>query len=139
LTRKFFIIGVILLIMAFMSIDAGAEKGEAFVDQDGDGFNDNISDSDNNGIPDRYESDIPEMFGEVKSSLGDVFNTEISMSDVDEFLSKSEKFDIRQFKARGLLQRCNGFGASDGFGPGNDIGLGAVSGSGGCAGGVCSP
>ena len=129
-------VGVLICSFAATIASGGALPETAYVDLDGDGFNDNIADNDDNGIPDRFESEPTKELAEMGSILGNVFNTEVNL---DELYSASEKFNMRKFKTRSLTQRCNGLGASDDFGPGNGIGLGAVSGGGGCAGGVCSP
>lgn len=128
----------LLFCLTFAGVSAYADESEKtkFIDLDGDGFNDNIADNDDNGIPDRYESEATEALAEMGSFLGDVFNTEVNL---DHLLTKSERFNTRSFRTRGLAQRCDGFGAKDEFGPGNEIGLGALSGGGGCAGGVCGP
>lgn len=127
----------ILVIAAFgVSSATEALPKTPFVDLDGDGFNDNIADNDENGIPDRYESKPVEALAEMSGLLGNVFNAEVNL---DELYTKSEKFNMRKFKTRALEQRCQGLGDRDDFGPGNGIGLGAVAGGGGCAGGVCGP
>ncbi len=128
--------GVLLFAFLVGSVTGEALPEMVYVDLDGDGFNDNIADNDDNGIPDRFESEPAEELAEMGSILGNVFNTEVNLTDL---YSTSEKFNMRKFKTRSLAQRCNGLGASDDFGPGNGIGLGAVSGGGGCAGGVCGP
>lgn len=134
--KKLILGGLILLVFAGPAITTEALPETPFVDLDGDGFDDNFADNNNNGIPDRYESKPAEKLAEMGSLLGNVFNTEVNL---DDLRTTSEKFDMREFRTRSLVQRCNGLGADNDFGPGNDIGLGAVSGAGGCAGGVCGP
>jgi hypothetical protein len=135
--RCLYLLYVILAITAFgVSSATDTLPKTKYVDLDGDGFNDNIADNDENGIPDRYESESVEALAEMGSILGNVFNSEVNL---DDLYTKSEKFNMRKFKTRALEQRCQGLGTKDDFGPGNGIGLGAVAGGGGCAGGVCGP
>jgi hypothetical protein len=136
--RWIFVFFAFLLALA---VSAAAASEEAlprtpFVDLDGDGFNDNIADNNDNGIPDRFESKPAEALAEMGSLLGNVFNTGVNL---DDLRTTAEKFTMRKFETRSLVQRCQGLGSEDDFGPGNGIGLGAISGGGGCAGGVCGP
>ena len=129
--------GLVALALNGLSGASEALPNTPYIDLDGDGFNDNFADNDDNSIPDRYESKASEKLAEMGSLLGNVFNAEISL---DNLRTTSQKFNMREFRTRSLVQRCNGLGAENDFGPGNGIGLGAVSGSGGgCAGGVCGP
>ncbi|UCD17926.1 MAG: hypothetical protein JSV44_03200, partial [Candidatus Zixiibacteriota bacterium] len=50
----------------------------------------------------------------------------------------SSHFGRLSYPAQCLGQTRGGFGSGDDFGPGNGIGLGALT-PGGCAGGVCRP
>jgi len=135
--KIFFLGGLMVLTLAGLTGASEALPKTPFVDLDGDGFSDNFADNNDNAIPDRFESKAAEKLAEMGSLLGNVFNTEISL---DDLRTTSQKFKMREFRTRSLAQRCNGLGAENDFGPGNGIGLGAVSGSGGgCAGGVCGP
>ena len=107
----------------------------SFVDLDGDGFNDNFADDNDNAIPDRFESKTAPDSTETGSLLGDVFNIDVNL---DELRTTTQKFKMRQFRTRSLVQRCRALGEEEAFGPVNDSGIGAVGG-GGCAGGVCRP
>ena len=128
-----------MMVLTLFAFSGGSEAlpKTPFVDLDGDGFNDNFADNNDNSIPDRYESKPVEKLAEMGSLLGNVFNTDVNL---DELHTTSQKYKMREFRTRSLAQRCNGLGADIEFGPGNGIGLGAVSGGGGgCAGGVCGP
>jgi hypothetical protein len=132
------VVGLLLMLWAPAIATEQVEK-PVFVDYDGDGFNDLFADDNSDAIPDRYQSKAVENLGEVESALGDVFNAEISISGLEELRPNSEEFDLRSFRIRALSQRCCAYGSDSDFGPGNDIGLGAGSGGGGCAGGRCTP
>lgn len=130
-----------LIFLMFFTVTAFAEEPlePPYLDLDGDGFDDNIADDDDNGIPDRFEAKPDKNLPELAGTLGNVFNTEITMAGIDAVRTHSEEFSLRQFRTRALTQRCHGFGALEDFGPGSGIGLGAMGGTGGCAGGVCAP
>ncbi len=113
------------------------ESEEVFVDLDGDGFNDNIPDEDNNSIPDTAEDDknLNENEGLLASSDSQFKPIEsLGGFDLNSLLSNSEIFGKLEFLTRAQSCCRGGFEAGSDFGPGNGIGLGAVS---GCAGGVC--
>ncbi|NIP41156.1 MAG: hypothetical protein GWN61_00280 [candidate division Zixibacteria bacterium] len=114
-----------------------AESEEVFVDLDGDGFNDNIPDEDNNSIPDKAEDDKYSDQAEGSELMASAeFKPIESLGDFDpsSLLSNSELFGQLKFVTRAQSCFRGGFEAGSDFGPGNGIGLGAVS---GCAGGVC--
>lgn len=130
----------VLLILSFgLTSSVMAEEMTAqtdFVDLDGDGIDDNETDNDGNSIPDCFEGKDGDFEPvEVRSILGNVFNSEKSLKDPVDLRTNTDKFGSLAFKARGLPQRCCGFGTQDEFG--SESGLGISSGSGGCAGGVC--
>ncbi|MBD3219062.1 MAG: hypothetical protein GF310_12375 [candidate division Zixibacteria bacterium] len=117
--------------------DDGIESKEVFVDLDGDGFNDNIPDEDNNSIPDTAEDDknLDENEGLLASSDSQFKPIEgLGGFNLNSLLSNSEIFGKLKFLTRAQSCCRGGFEAGSDFGPGNGIGLGAVS---GCAGGVC--
>ncbi|MEW5993434.1 MAG: hypothetical protein AB1744_03465 [Candidatus Zixiibacteriota bacterium] len=108
----------------------------AFVDLDGDGLNDNIADVDYDGVPD-FGVAVPSP--EPSASMPGVIDL-LSVVGTEapgkvEYLSKLERFRSLEFCARALVRGRGGFGSGDEFGPGHDIGQGALSGN--CAGGVC--
>jgi len=117
--------------------DDGAESEELFVDLDGDGFNDNTPDEDNNSIPDSAEDD---KYSDRNKTANALASTEfkpiegLGEFDLSSLLSNSELFGQLKFLTRAQSCCRGGFEAGSDFGPGNGIGLGAVS---GCAGGVC--
>ena len=132
------LLGLLVLVFAFHSTGYGDEtEKDNFVDLDGDGINDNESDNDGNRIPDKFEGkDIEFETGEVRSILGNVFNSDKSMkADVD-LRTNTDRFGSLAFKARGLPQRCQCFGTEDEFG--SESGPGVASGTSGCVGGVCT-
>jgi hypothetical protein len=129
-----------LLILSFgLTLTIMAEEKTVqteFVDLDGDGIDDNETDNDGNNIPDCFEGkDVNFEPVEVRSILGNVFNSEKSLKDPVDLRTNTDKFGSLAFKARGLPQRCCGFGTEDEFG--SESGLGISSGGGACAGGVC--
>ena len=124
----------------FISSAAFAEDNTkpAFVDLDGDGIDDNETDNDGNSIPDCFEGKTntdSENSETVRSILGNVFNSDLTLTSSEDLRTNADKFGSLAFKTRGLPQRCLGFGTEDEFGSGSGIGL--SSGSSGCAGGVC--
>jgi len=130
------------LILAFFPAAGRSDDSPgrpAFTDQDGDGINDNLADDDNSGIPDRFESKVADTVGPAGSLLGEVFNAASTQTASDDLLSRVDRFFQRRFKTRMLVHRCHCFGGDEDFGPGNGIGMGAMGGAGGCAGGACSP
>ncbi|HDS01034.1 MAG TPA: hypothetical protein ENO22_13615 [candidate division Zixibacteria bacterium] len=138
------LISAAFMIFAFCSFgssplraDDGAESEELFVDLDGDGFNDNTPDEDNNSIPDSAEDD---KYSDRNKTANALASTEfkpiegLGEFDLSSLLSNSELFGQLKFLTRAQSCCRGGFEAGSDFGPGNGIGLGAVS---GCAGGVC--
>jgi len=113
-----------------------ADSSPLFVDHDGDGINDLYTDGNNNGIPDTFESADESAQKDIPAALGDVFNTgDIAAGPSDEILSAYDGFCERKFRTRDLCRHRGGFNAGENFGPGNGIGLGALTS--GCVGGVC--
>ena len=113
-------------------------KDTEFVDFDGDGINDNESDNDGNSIPDCFEnkdSITENSEPEVRSILGNVFNSDKSFKNNIALRTNTDKFGSMAFKIRGIPQRCHGFGTVDEFGSGTAVGV--SSSSSGCVGGVC--
>jgi hypothetical protein len=122
---------------SILNAENNAETEEVFVDLDGDGFNDNIPDEDNNSIPDSAEDDKYSDQAEDSELLASSeFRPIQGLGDFDlnSLLSNSEFFGQLKFITRAQSCCRGGFEAGSDFGPGNGIGLGAVS---GCAGGVC--
>lgn len=110
-----------------------------FVDRDGDGFDDQAGDHDGDGIPDAAEREKPAaqpMGQSAEFGLFAAAQTMIATTPV--FLYNSGSFNHLKLLLSPLTQHRGGFGVGVDFGPGGDIGCGAVMG-GACAGGACGP
>lgn len=137
------ILTTIFIISLLQTAGFGAEDQKTddsyFVDLDGDGFNDNAPDKNNDGIPDMagpgYLNDGKADF-EVEE---EIINFGASLPVSDDLLANSTKFNRHRFGARDLQQNRCGYDCDEGFGPGSGIGVGSLSGGGGCEGGVCGP
>jgi len=127
------------LMMSIALAGTSENQENSFVDLDGDGFNDNAIDNNADGIPDDPNEQIDTVPSDDSSeSTGFVnFDAGFSNSQVTPH-TNSEKFARLSFTTRALGTNRGGFGAGDDFGPGNGIGIGAIS-AGGCSGGVCRP
>lgn len=109
----------------------------SFIDLDGDGLNDNAPDADGDGIFDLAESDLVPAPAEAAPSDAGLVSFDVTGTDfATDFTPNSGKFLKLNQGCRVISNNRGGFGSGDQFGPGNGIGIGAVS-SGGCAGGVC--
>jgi hypothetical protein len=129
--------GLLVLSMPVLSADVEEKsKADAFVDLDGDGLDDANADDNDNGIPDKFEASQKSAEPAVSGSLGDIFNRgELAAFSAEDILSKYAGFCKRQFRTRDLAVHRGGFNSGEGFGPGNGIGIGAVSA--GCVGPGC--
>jgi len=128
---------VTIIAIVFLGVPAAGEDTSskpAFVDLDGDGFNDQAPDLNNDGIPDQIVSKAQNETPKLSGLLGNILD---EFFDGSSLLSKRERFDKLKFAARGISLHRGGFNCDEGFGPGNGIGLGAMSNS--CPGGVCRP
>ena len=116
---------ILILSPTFLLAEKADTSEETYVDLDGDGIND-VAES---GFRQSQFDTEPANMGMVSfesSSVG--ISTDIAPN--------SGKFSSLNKSCRLLSSNRGGFGTGDQFGPGNGIGIGAVS-SGGCAGGVC--
>ncbi len=131
------VIFVLILSPKFLLAEKSETTEATYIDLDGDGINDNAPDSDGDGIIDVAESGFrPGQFDTEPANMGIVsFETSSVGISADPSLN-SGKFSSLNKNCRLLSSNRGGFGIGDQFGPGNGIGIGAVS-SGGCAGGVC--
>ncbi len=109
-----------------------------FEDFDGDGFDDNAPDTDSDGIPDAADQSKPETLTDQANDGGFISFDSGETALPDDVGSFSSRFERLSFTCRALTKTRGGFGSSDDFGPGNGIGIGAVS-AGGCSGGICTP
>lgn len=127
-----------LLLMPFSLLaDEVADVSVPYTDMDGDGLNDNAPDADGDGILDVAESNFIPTPAETAPAETGLVSFDVTGTDyVADFLPNSGKFLKRNQCCRMISTNRGGFGSGDQFGPGNGIGIGAVS-SGGCSGGVC--
>jgi len=135
---------VILAFTMLVSLDiqAGAAQFDtppndiAFVDLDGDGISDYLADTDADGIPDKLTPPTSAGSPAIATASG-IFAT--SMEDLpapSPTMANSLEFGKRFGSSKALAGNRGGFGSGDDFGPGNGIGIGAISG-GTCVGGIC--
>lgn len=119
------------------TVTTGAAK--AFVDRDGDGFDDQAGDRDGDGIPDSAEREKPaSQPQEQPAEFGMFAAAQTMIGTTPVFLHNSGSFNHLKLLLNPLTQHRGGFGVGVDFGPGGDIGCGAVMG-GACAGGACGP
>lgn len=112
---------------------------KAFVDRDGDGFDDNASDQDGDGIPDKAENGGQKTVTIAQPSENDLFAiVQTLVGDTPVFLHNSGMFNHLKLRLTPLTLNRGSFGGGADFGPGSDIGCGALMG-GACAGGACGP
>ncbi|MBN2226214.1 MAG: hypothetical protein JW763_02500 [candidate division Zixibacteria bacterium] len=139
LPAMFFAIAIVLPGMTSNIVaETAKEQDTTYVDLDGDGCNDNATDRNADGIPDATDRETAENSSAVSEATGFVnFDAGFSNPTVAP-RNTSEKFARLSFTTRALCTNRGGFGAGDNFGPGNGIGIGALS-AGGCSGGVCRP
>ena len=107
-----------------------------FVDLDGDGINDYLADTDADGVPDKLTPPTSAGSPKIAAATG-IFAT--SMEDLQApapTMANSLEFGKRFGSSKALAGNRGGFGSGDDFGPGNGIGIGAISG-GTCVGGIC--
>ena len=134
----FSLVGIILILSPkFLLAEKSETTEETYIDLDGDGINDNAPDSDGDGIIDVAESGFRQsQFDTEPANMGMVSFESSSVGISADPSPNSGKFSSLNKNCRLLSSSRGGFGTGDQFGPGNGIGIGAVS-SGGCAGGVC--
>lgn len=134
--RKIFILLLSLMILIAWPVVAD-DQIAVFIDLDGDGLNDNETDSDSDGIPDSAEK--VNDFQRVKQDTGKqgilTFEAE-GFDNTTSLASNSDTFSLLNKTSCVIAKSRGGFGSGGEFGPGNGIGIGAVS-SGGCVGGIC--
>ncbi len=111
---------------------------DKYIDLDGDGFDDNIDDQDGDGIPDKTSKQAtPDILS--KSAATEMFaSVQLLGTRLPVFLHNSGTFNHLRRQLTDLAQYRGGFSLGAEFGPGSDIGSGAVLG-GACAGGACIP
>lgn len=108
----------------------------AFVDFDGDGIDDRFLDTDRDGLPDRLVlGATAQLTASIDNSgLFEQFGPGANGPQMD--LPKPTEFDRRLSAVQCLCADRGGFGSSEAFGPGNGIGVTAVTGT-VCVGGIC--
>lgn len=135
---KLSFIFALLIILPNSPVAFEADDNPApYIDLDGDGLDDNAPDDDSDGIANIAESNfvsIPDKAVPAETGLVSFEAEGIGLS-VDSG-PNSGKFSHLNRDCRQISNHRGGFGSGDQFGPGNGIGIGAVS-SGGCVGGVC--
>lgn len=114
-----------------------AEIARTFSDLDGDGFDDAIEDQDGDGIPEKTTMDQQES-ASAPASDNMFASVQLLKATVPVFLHNSGTFNHLRRQLTALVQHRGGFSIGAEFGPGSDIGSGAVLG-GACAGGACTP
>ena len=132
------ILPALLCFAGFSIALADAEKSTAkcYIDLDGDGFDDNAVDNNNDGIPDLSDNQDNFNIRGMQESDSKMVDFDFGTSEIE--LSYSKIYSLNCAPTCGMTKTRGGFGMADEFGPGNGIGLGALS-SGGCSGGVCRP
>ncbi len=131
------VVFLLLFIPGFLTADEAKGASAPFIDLDGDGLDDGAPDDDGDGIFNIAEGRSKPVPGETSPALTGLASFETSAADFSaDFTPNSGKFSQLNRSCRIISTHRGGFGSGDQFGPGNGIGIGAVS-SGGCAGGVC--
>lgn len=113
------------------------ESAQPFVDLDGDGFDDSMEDNNGDGIPEPATEKL-QATSSAATSDNMFASVQLVKSSVPVFLHNSGSFNHLKRQLTALVQHRGGFSIGADFGPGSDIGSGAVLG-GACAGGACGP
>ncbi len=108
-----------------------------FIDLDGDGFDDAIEDNNGDGIPENTARE-PEVQAPAPADDNMFASVQLIKGTIPVFLHNSGTFNHLKRQLTALVQHRGGFSIGAEFGPGSDIGSGAVLG-GACAGGACTP
>lgn len=133
----------IILLAGFVGLQANSDTPantsakSVFIDLDGDGFDDGLDDQNADGIPDDVKkSPVVESSTEKETSFFAGVKTIGVQTPV--FIRNSGSFNYLKRALLPLTQHRGGFNSGSEFGPGGDIGSGAVLG-GPCSGGACCP
>lgn len=113
------------------------EAQQPFVDLDGDGFDDSMEDNNGDGIPEPISAS-PQATAPAAINDNMFGSVQLVRSSMPAFLHNSGTFNHLKRQLTALVQHRGGFSIGAEFGPGSDIGSGAVLG-GACAGGACGP